>query len=327
MENIRRDAHFKLYLALLTLALIIFSIFSLFIGVVDIGFFDLFDLSQESSVIILASRLPRLITIIVVGMGMSISGLIMQILTRNRFVSPTTAGTMDGARLGILLSMIFAGAAGMFLRGVFAFVFTMLTTLLFLKMIDRIKHKNIIFVPLVGIMYGNILASITMFIAFQNDLVQNVNTWLIGDFSVILRGRYEMIYIAIPMVIVAYVFADRFVIAGMGESFAKNLGLNYRLTLNIGLVIVSVISSVSLLIVGIIPFLGLVVPNIVSIFMGDNLKRSLPMVALFGALFLLVCDIISRLILFPFEVPISLTVGIIGGVIFLVLLVRRGRNG
>lgn len=310
----------------LILSLIILSILSLFIGVVNINFLDVFSMSYEQAVILFASRIPRLVSIIIVGMGMSICGLIMQMLTRNRFVSPSTAGTMDGARLGILLSMLTAGSAGIFWRSIFAFAFTLLSTLIFLQLLERIKYKNILFVPLVGIMYGNILTSITMFIALQSDIVQNVSTWLIGDFSSVLRGGYELIYIIIPFVGVAYLFANKFIIAGMGEDFSKNLGLNYRLTMNIGIVIVSIISSISLLIVGIIPFLGLVVPNIVSIILGDNLKKTLPITALFGAVFLLICDIISRLVRFPFEVPINLTVGIIGGIIFLYLLMRRKNN-
>jgi len=155
-------------------------------------------------------------------------------------------------------------------------------------MLERIKYKNVIFVPLVGIMYGNILASITMFFAYRHDLVQNVSTWLIGDFSAVLRGRYELIYISIPLVALTYIYANKFVIAGMGEDFAKNLGLNYRLTMNIGLIIVAIIASIVLLTVGIIPFLGLIIPNLVSIFWGDNLRKTLPYTAICGAIFLLV---------------------------------------
>jgi len=309
----------------LTFVLLVLSITSLFIGPMPIR--NIFDMSYQEHIVMFAARVPRLITIIVSGMGMSICGLIMQSLTRNRFVSPTTAGTMDGARLGVLVSMLVMGSANLFWRTFFAFAFTLLTTLVFIKMLERIKYKNVIFVPLVGIMYGNILASITMFFAYRHDLVQNVSTWLIGDFSGILRGRFEMIYISIPLVILTYIYANKFVIAGMGEDFAKNLGLNYRLTMNIGLCIVSIIASIVLLTVGIIPFLGLIIPNLVSIFWGDNLRKTLPYTAAGGAIFLLVCDIIGRLIIHPFEVPINLTVGIIGGAIFLWLLLRKKTHG
>ena len=307
--------------------LILLSGVSLLIGPVNIGITDLFSMDETQRVVFFAARVPRLVTIIITGMTMSIAGLIMQCLSRNKFVSPSTAGTTDSARLGILVSMLFAGGAGIFTRTLFAFFFSLASTMIFMKILDKVKYKDAVFIPLVGIMYGNVIASITMFYAYRNNMVQNVSTWLLGDFSSILRGRYELIYITIPLLIIAYIFADKFIIAGMGDEFAKNLGLNHKAIVNIGLVIISVISSVVLLIVGTLPFLGLVVPNIVSILYGDNLKKTLPMVAIGGAVFLLICDIISRLILHPFEVPVNLTVGVIGGIAFLILLLRRQARG
>lgn len=97
---------------------------------------------------------------------------------------------------------------------------------------------------------------------------------MLGDFSTIIKGQYELIYISIPLVILAYVFANKFTVAGMGEDFSVNLGMNYKAVVNVGLVIVALISSVVILTVGTIPFLGLVVPNIVTLYIGDNLKKS-----------------------------------------------------
>ena len=307
--------------------LILLSGISLLVGPVNIGITDLFSMTEEQRVVLFAARVPRLVTIIITGMSMSIAGLIMQCLSRNKFVSPSTAGTTDSARLGILISMLFAGGAGIFTRTLFAFFFSLASTMLFMKILSKVKYKDAVFIPLVGIMYGNVIASITMFYAYRNNMVQNVSTWLLGDFSSILRGRYELIYITIPLLVIAYIFADKFIIAGMGDEFAKNLGLNHKAIVNIGLIIISIISSVVLLIVGTLPFLGLVVPNVVSILFGDNLKKTLPMVAIGGAIFLLICDIISRLILHPFEVPVNLTVGVIGGIAFLILLLRRQARG
>lgn len=311
---------------ILLLALLVLSVISLLIGPINISLWDIFSMTHEQHIVFFAGRVPRLVTIIVTGMSMSICGLIMQCLTNNKFVSPTTAGTMDAARLGILVSMLVGSSKTMLVRSIYAFVFTLFCTIIFIKILDRIKFKDTIFVPLVGIMYGNILLSITTFFALRHDMVQNVNAWLIGDFSSVLRGNYEIIFISIPMLAVAYIFANKFVIAGMGEEFSKNLGLNHKLVMNIGLSIVSIISSVILLTVGIIPFLGLVVPNIISMVYGDNLKKTLPITAISGALFLLICDIIGRTIIHPFEIPINLTVGIIGGFIFLIMLFRRKAN-
>ncbi|HZG71690.1 MAG TPA: iron chelate uptake ABC transporter family permease subunit, partial [Chondromyces sp.] len=136
-------------------------------------------------------------------------------------------------------------------------------------------------------------------------------------------GRYELLYISIPLLIIAYVYANRFTLAGMGEEFAINLGLNYRRVVNIGLIIVALSSTLVVLTVGMIPFLGLIVPNIVSIYQGDNLKNNLSHTALLGAVFVLVCDIIGRIIIYPYEIPIGLTIGVIGSGIFIYLLLRR----
>jgi iron complex transport system permease protein len=192
-----------------------------------------------------------------------------------------------------------------------------------MKVLDKIKFKDAIFIPLVGLMFGNIISSITTFFAYKHDLIQSISSWLQGDFSMVMSGRYEMIYISIPLLILAYLFAGKFTLAGMGEDFAVNLGLNYKVVVNIGLVIVALSATSVLLTVGTIPFLGLVVPNIVSIYNGDNLKKNLSQTALLGAVFLLFCDILGRIIIYPYEIPIGLTVGVIGSGIFLYLLMRR----
>jgi len=304
-------------------ALVLFSIGSLFVGVSAISPLDLFNLTEDQLHILTASRIPRLISIILAGASISVCGLIMQQLTRNKFVSPTTAGTMDSARLGVLVSlMIFTTATPLQKMGI-AFLFALLGTFIFMKILDRIKFKDVIFVPLVGLMFGNIISSITTFFAYKNDLIQNMSAWMQGDFSLIMTGRYELMYASIPVMILAYIFANKFTIAGMGEDFSTSLGLNYRTVVNIGLVIVAFVASSVLLTVGMIPFLGLIIPNIVSIYQGDHLKNNLPHTALLGALFVLVCDIIGRVVIYPYELPISLTVGVIGSGIFAYLLIRR----
>lgn len=303
--------------------LIILAILSIFIGVVPLSITDIFNLTTQQQQIIFVSRIPRLISIILAGVGLSVSGLIMQQLSRNKFVSPTTAGTMDSARLGILVAMMLFHQASPMERMLVAFVFSIAGTLIFMKILDKVKFKDPIFIPLVGLMFGNIVGSITTFIAYQNDLIQNMSSWLQGNFALILEGRYELLYISVPLVIVSYIFAHQFTIAGMGEDFAKNLGLHYNLVVNTGLIIVALITSVVILTAGTIPFLGLIIPNIVSMYRGDHLKNSLPFTALLGAVFLLASDIIGRVIIFPYEVAIGVIVGVVGSFIFLYLVMRR----
>jgi len=304
-------------------ALILASFLSLFIGVSNITPFDLLHLQSEETQIFLISRLPRLMAIILAGSGMSIAGLIMQQLSRNKFVSPTTAGTLDATRLGILVSMLLFANASTLEKMVVAFAFALGGTLLFMQILDRIKFKDAIFIPLVGLMFGNILSSITTFFAYRADVIQNMSAWLQGDFSMIMKGRYELLYISIPVLLIAYLYANRFTVAGMGEDFSKNLGLAYKRVVNIGLILVALITATVVLTVGMIPFLGLIIPNIVSISKGDHLQKTLPHTALLGATFLLVCDILGRVLIYPYEISISLMVGVIGSGIFLYLLFRR----
>ncbi|WP_312143799.1 ABC transporter permease [Lysinibacillus capsici] len=303
-------------------ATVLLSIVSLFIGVVDIKPSDLLDFQSEEARLFLISRVPRLVAILLAGAGMSIAGLIMQSLSRNKFVSPTTAGTLDATRLGVLISMMFFTNVTYFQKISFAFIFALAGTLLFMQILNRIKFKDAIFIPLIGLMFGNILSSVTTFFAYKANIIQNISAWLQGDFSLIMKGRYELLYISVPVLILAYIYANRFTVAGMGEDFAKNLGLSYKFVVNLGLVLVALISTTVVLTVGVIPFLGLIIPNIISLFKGDNLAKTLPHTALLGMSFLLFCDILGRVLIFPYEIPISMTVGVIGSAIFLVMLFR-----
>ncbi|MEQ6354664.1 ABC transporter permease [Lysinibacillus sp. M3] len=303
-------------------ATVVLSIVSLFIGVVDIKPSDLLDFESEETRLFIISRIPRLVAILLAGAGMSIAGLIMQSLSRNKFVSPTTAGTLDATKLGVLISMMFFANVTYFQKISFAFLFALAGTLLFMQILNRIKFKDAIFIPLIGLMFGNILSSITTFFAYKADIIQNISAWLQGDFSLMMKGRYELLYISVPVLILAYIYANRFTVAGMGEDFAKNLGLSYKFIVNLGLVLVALISTTVVLTVGVIPFLGLIIPNIISLFKGDNLAKTLPHTALLGMSFLLFCDIIGRVLIFPYEIPISMTVGVIGSAIFLIMLFR-----
>ncbi|MGZ0878266.1 ABC transporter permease [Priestia megaterium] len=313
----------KFYQLILVFAVL--SILSLFVGVQDLSAMDLFHLTKEESQTLFFSRFPRLLSIIMAGMSLSICGLIMQQITRNKFVSPTTAGTMDWARLGVLISLLVFSSASPLLKMSIAFIFSLAGNLLFMRILDRIKFNDTIYIPLVGLMLGSIVSSLATFIAYKYDLIQNLSSWLQGDFSLVVKGRYELLYLSIPLLIIAYLYADKFTVAGMGESFSINLGVKYKQIVNIGLVIVSLITSITILTVGMLPFLGLIIPNIVSIYRGDHLRKSLPHTALLGAVFVLACDILGRVIIFPYEISIGLMVGVIGSAIFLFMLIRRGR--
>nr|WP_192922084.1 ABC transporter permease [Brucella melitensis] len=302
------------------------AVISLFIGVSDVSLHTLFGKAStdRATEVLLISRIPRTLAIILAGMSMAVAGMIMQMLTRNRFVEPSTAGTVESASLGILLVILFAPETPVFGKMLVASVSALAGTALFLRILRSIPLRSVLVVPLVGIMLGGVINAITTFIAYRFDLLQSLNSWTTGDFSGVLRGRYELLWIAFALTVVAYVAADRFTVAGLGEDFTTNLGLNYRRVVTLGLVVVSMVSASVVVTVGMIPFLGLIVPNVVSMFIGDNMRRAVPWVALLGAGLVLACDIVGRLIRFPYEIPIGTMMGVVGSAIFLYLLLRRG---
>ncbi|EAK4055984.1 ABC transporter permease [Campylobacter coli] len=310
-------------LNILLILLVVFGMISLFIGVIRINLDDIFSLSATQLEIILLTRIPRLVAILLTGMSLSICGLIMQQLTQNKFVSPTTAGTMDCAKFGILISLIFFAGASFFTQALIASIFALLGSFIFIQILRKIKLKDVIFVPLIGLMFGGIINAITTFFAYALNYIQNIQGWLQGSMANVMQGNYELLYISLPLFILAYFLAHKITIAGMGEDLALNLGVSYNTILFLGLIIVSIITSVVIVSVGVIPFLGLIIPNLVAIYRGDNLKKNLIYIALCGALFLLICDIISRLVIFPFEMPLSITTGVLGSLIFIFLLLKR----
>lgn len=304
------------------------ALVSLFIGVSNVSIGTLLSGSQEgrATQVMLVSRIPRTLAILLAGSSLAIAGLVMQIIVRNRFVEPSTAGTTEAASLGFLVVTLFAPAWPLFGKMMVAALFALAGTALFLRILRFVPLRDVLLVPLVGIMLGGVIGAITSFFAYRFNLLPSLLAWSMGDFSGVLRGRYELLWFGLAATVLAYIAADRFTVAGMGQDFTTNLGLNYKRVMTLGLVIVSIVSAVVLVSVGSIPFLGLIVPNVVSLMIGDNMRQTVPWVAVLGAAFVLACDIIGRLIRFPYEVPISVVVGVIGSGLFLYLLLRKRHN-
>ena len=299
----------RLRLSLLLLAL---SCASVLIGARQMEWQRLFSMSGDAWLTLTASRLPRLAALVLTGVGLSVCGVILQHIVRNRFVEPGTSGGLDAAKLGILVSLTLAPAAGVASRMLFALAFCFAASMLYVAIIRRIKFRNTVLVPVVGLMYGSVLSAVAEFYAYRHNILQSMQGWLLGDFSRVVQGRYEILYLVLPVVALAYLYAHRFTVLGMGEEMAASLGLGYAATAALGLVLVAVTVSASVIVVGAIPFIGLVVPNLVALRHGENLGRTLPIVALGGASLLLACDIVGRLLMHPFEVPIGLTAGGVG---------------
>lgn len=293
---------------------------SLFVGVYDLS-------AAGGAEMFAITRVPRTIALVLAGAAMAMCGLIMQLMTQNRFVEPSTTGTTEWAGLGLLVTMLLIPGAGIVTRMVGAVVFAFVGTMVFFLFLRRVRLSSSLIVPIVGIMMGAVVGAGSTFLALQTDMLQQMGAWFAGSFTSVVRGRYELLFIVLAVCVAVFVVADRFTVAGLGKDIATNVGLNYEAIVFTGVAMVAVATGVVTVVIGALPFLGLVVPNIVSLVRGDNLRTNLPWVVMAGVWVVIVCDVIGRTVIMPFEVPISLILGVVGAVVFLVLLVRQAKHG
>lgn len=296
---------------------------SFFVGVQSLNLSDLLNGQAQAWFLFTTVRFPRTMSLVLAGATLSCCGLMMQRLTQNRFVGPTTAGTMASARLGILVAMVvFANSSALTRTGV-AFLFGFAGTILFIQLTRVLPQQNAALIPLVGVMFSNILSGVATFFAYQLDLVQNMSSWLQGNFSTVTKGSYELIFLTLPLFLATYFLAHQLTVLGAGETLAQSVGLKVKAVRFWAMFFIALAVSAVLVMVGSVPFIGVVIPNFVSIFLGDRVEKNLLPTILAGASFLLLCDIVSRVVIFPYELPVSLMVSLIGAPAFIWLFLRR----
>lgn len=293
---------------------------SLFVGVYDIWG------APDGGEMFLITRIPRTVGLILAGAAMAMCGLVMQLLTQNRFVEPTTTGTTEWAGLGLLLVMLLFPEAPLMARMIGAVAMAFVGTMLFFFFLRRVMLTSSIIVPIVGMMIGAVVGAVSTFIALSTDMLQSMAIWFTGSFTSVLRGQYEPLWVVLIVVVAVFIAADRFTIAGLGEDVATGVGLDYRRIVLVGTALIALASGVVTVVVGNLPFLGLIVPNVVSLIRGDDLRSNLPWVALGGIALITACDIVARVINMPFEVPVSLILAMVGSVVFIALLLRQRRR-
>lgn len=289
------------------------------------GVYDIFG-GQDGGEMFAITRIPRTIALVLAGAAMAMSGLVMQLLTQNRFVEPSTTGTTEWAGLGLLGVLIVYPAAPLLVKMSVAVLAAFIGTMIFFLFLRRVSLKASLTVPIVGIMLGSVVGAVSTFIALQTNMLQSLGIWFAGSFTSVIRGQYEVLWIVAIVAVIVFIVADRFTVAGLGEEIATNVGLNYRSVMLLGTALIAVSTGVVTVVIGNLPFLGLIVPNIVSMIRGDDLRSNLPWVALLGVAIVTVCDLIGRTIIMPFEVPVSLILGVLGAVVFITLLLRQRRN-
>lgn len=307
-----------LMLAIVTVLALVSA--SLFVGVYDIHGSDF------GAEMFWITRVPRTLALVLAGAAMAASGLVMQMLTQNRFVDATTSGTTEWAALGLLVTVLLVPGASIVTRMAVSSLFAFIGVMLFMFILRRIVIRTTLVVPLVGIMLGAVVGALTTFLAAQFDLLQMIGTWFMGSFTMVTRGRYEILWIVAIVTLLVFLLADRITVAGLGKDVATSVGLNYEVVLIVGTALVAIAAGVTTVVVGFLPFLGLVVPNIVSMIRGDNVRSNLPWVCLGGIALIVVSDLLGRLIIMPFEIPVSVILGLGGATMFIAMVLRR-RNG
>lgn len=288
------------------------------------GAYDIFN-KADGAAMFSITRVPRTLALVLAGAAMAMSGLVMQLLTQNKFVEPSTTGTTEWASMGLLFMLYFFPAATLLQQMSAAVIFAFIGSMVFFLFLRRISLRSSLIVPIVGIMLGAVVSAFTTFFALQTNLLQNLGVWFAGSFTSVIKGQYEVLWLVLLVVALIFWYADRLTLAGLGEDMATNLGLNYTQMLLIGTSLIAIATGVVTVVVGFLPFLGLIVPNIVSHFRGDDLRSNLPWVALTGIALVTICDLIGRTIIAPFEIPVSLILGIVGAIVF-ISLILKGRQ-
>jgi len=297
----------------------ILGIISLFTGVYDIR-------GQDDGInMFFITRVPRTSALMLTGAAMSMSGLVMQLVTQNRLVEPTTTGTIEWAGLGLVFVYLVFPAPTLFMRMTGAIVFSFVGTMIFFLFLRRVKLRSSLIVPIIGMMLGAVISAVSTFVGLVFQMTQSIENWFVGSFASVQIGRYEYLWIIVVVTVFIFIYADRLTLAGLGKDVATSLGANYNKIIILGTGLISLVVGIVAAVIGNLPFLGLIVPNVVSMYRGDDLRSNLPWVCVLGMGTITLCDIISRTIIMPFEVPVSLILGTFGAVVFIVILLKRRR--
>lgn len=305
--------------ALAVLAVVAVGIISLFTGVYDLKG------QADGREMFFITRVPRTAALMLTGAAMAMSGLVMQLVTQNRLVEPTTTGTIEWAGLGLVFVYLFFPAPTLVQRMTGAIIFSFVGTMIFFLFLRRVKLRSSLIVPIIGMMLGAVISAVSTFVGLVFHMTQNIETWFVGSFAPVQIGRYEYLWLIIIATVLIFIYADRLTLAGLGEDVTKSLGLNYNRIVLLGTALISFAVGIVAAVIGNLPFLGLIVPNIVSMYRGDDLRSNLPWVCVLGMGTITLCDIISRIIIMPFEVPVSLILGTVGAVLFIAILLRQRR--
>ena len=281
-----------------------------------------YDFNELKHYVLWEIKTPRVVGAMLVGALVSVGGAVMQGITRNYLASPGVVGVDSGAALGLSLAMALTGGASSYLNNIaFSMVGAGIATIVIFAISARIKGREAgVKLLLAGTAMGMLFDGISTSVNIYSEMGQNINVW---NNSGLLGIKWIAIWILLLGVVgvaIAMCIAHKITILGMGEETAVSLGEQVGRTKTLGIISVVLISSATVCTVGSIGFVGLVIPNMVKMAVGDDYRKVIPLSAVFGSMLIVVADVISRLVNQPAETPLGTITSILGIPIFLYLI-------
>lgn len=323
-----RSRHIYIHILLFGL-LITASFLSVMLGSVYINPADILkcfftpDKTSVTYILIMNIRLPRMLGAIIAGMGLSVAGVILQGVMNNALASPNTIGVNSGAGFFVMLAMMLFPHSG-YATSIASFVGALLTTLAIYALAYMADSSRTTII-LAGITVSSFLnAGINTIKLINTDITLNITSFLMGTLSGLTFNKIALPAIGIiAAVLVSFILAKSLNILSLGDDYARSLGLNVPLTRFFLLVLSSIMAGLVVIFAGLLSFIGLIVPHICRTLFGSDARYLLPTSALLGASFVLICDIIGRLIAAPYELPAGIIMAFIGGPFFMYLLLKK----
>ena len=284
--------------------------------------------APEHATIVLTMRFPRVLLAALVGTGLALAGTVFQGLFRNPMADPYVIGVSSGAALGAVGSILLQSVVDIPLRyGIpaFAFVFAIITILLVYNLARVGGKAPVMNLILAGVAVNSVISAlVSLCMFFSGNQLHQVLFWLMGGFS----GRgMDYVYIFIPYGVVGtaiiFVYARELNAMLLGEEAAEHLGVEVERVKRRLLIAAALLTGACVAVSGMIGFVGLVIPHIVRMIFGPDHRTLLPAVALVGASFLLLADILARVIIAPGELPVGIVTALVGGPFFIYLLRRQ----
>lgn len=330
MHKNKKNWATSVYFTLVSLTLVAVFILALTVGRYKISISDFFKMlfSQDGyeieRSIVVNLRLPRTIIAALTGLALSVSGLLYQETFQNKLVSPDLLGVSSGAGVGAALAIVL-GFSSIFVS-IMAFVFGIITVLATMFVAKAFQNKSSMVLTLAGIIVGGCMGAVLLFIKYLADAettLASITFWLMGSFE---NSIMNDVYILLPIVaicsIILFAIRYRVNIVALGREEAQSKGINYRAYRTLIIIIATLLTASSVAFAGTISWIGLVVPHIVRLMVGRDTKKTIPMCMLFGATFMIIADILSR-VFTTAEIPLSAVTGFFGTIIFVVLLFIR----